>query len=136
MLRMNEMSERRIILHPFDRQLMFPGFQPPFADPGSFDPPPFAPPSGMSPSGPPSGPPPSYTPTESPGVGVYAVDPGGLRGCLYRFTYIRLTNRTRFWFYPVFVGRTSVAGWRWRPRQRRWVYFGIDLTNISSYTCV
>lgn len=79
----------------------------------------------------PSGPPPSYVPQQS----TYAIDPGGIRGCLYRFTYIRLENGRRFWFYPVFVGRRSIAGYRWRPRQYRWQYFGIDLDEVSSFSC-
>ncbi|MEH6975435.1 transporter, partial [Bacillus sp. JJ675] len=44
-------------------------------------------------------------------------------------------NGSRFWFYPVFVGRRSIAGYRWRPRQFRWVYFGIDLNEITSFSC-
>ncbi|WP_258729467.1 transporter [Bacillus atrophaeus] len=81
---------------------------------------------------PPSGPPPSYVPQQQ---STYAIDPGGIRGCLYRFTYIRLENGRRFWFYPVFVGRRSIAGYRWRPRQYRWQYFGIDLDEVSSFSC-
>lgn len=81
------------------------------------------------------GPPPSYIPPEPQGASLYAVDPGGIRGCLYRYTYIRLNNGRRFWYYPTYVGRTSVAGWRWRPRQYRWVYYGIDLSQIRSYSC-
>lgn len=84
--------------------------------------------------GPPQGAPPSYTP-QKPQLMTYAVDPGGIRGCLYRYTYIWLRNGRGFWFYPVFVGRTSVAGYRWRQNQYRWVYTGIDLNNIDYYEC-
>ncbi len=92
-------------------------------------PPPFT--DGGQTQGPP-GPPPSFTPAQQP-VGVYAVDPGSIRRCRYRYTYIWLTNRRSFWAWLTFVGRTSVAGWRWTGFS--WVYFGTDLNNISSFTC-
>ncbi|MGG3572231.1 transporter [Bacillus gobiensis] len=103
----------------------FPGSPPPgFGGQGQYTP------------GPPSGPPPSYIPQQQQGgPSVYAVDPGGIRGCLFRYTYIRLENGARFWYFPTFVGRRSVAGYRWRPRQFRWVYFGIDLDEITSFSC-
>lgn len=106
-------------------------FGPPGRPPGQ---PPFGPPPGPpGQAGPPPGPPPAFTP-QAQQVGVFAVDPGGIRGCLFRYTYIWLTNRQQFWFYPTFVGRTSVAGWRWTGFN--WVYFGIDLRRISSFQCV
>ncbi|WP_233880106.1 hypothetical protein [Virgibacillus halodenitrificans] len=87
---------------------------------------------GQQPSeGPPSSPPPSFQPTQ-PQVQLYAVDPGGIRGCLYRYTYIWL-RRDSFWFYPTYVGRRSIAGYRWQGY--RWVYYGIDLDKIESYQC-
>ncbi|SEB08903.1 hypothetical protein SAMN05421743_11610 [Thalassobacillus cyri] len=69
------------------------------------------------------------------GPGVYAVDPGAFYGCLYRMTRVMLRNGQRFWFYPVFIGRRSVAGYRWRPRRRQWVYFGIDTDRIVTFQC-
>ena len=96
--------------------------------------PPFGPPSGGQGS-PPSGPPPSIIPslTQTQGFGIQAVDPGAIRPCTFRFVYIRLTNGRRFWAWLTFVGRTSVAGYRWNGR--RWVYFGIDLKRIDSFYC-
>ena len=82
-------------------------------------------------SGPPNSAPPSFTPTQSQ-VQTFAIDPGAIRGCLFRYTYIWL-RRDSFWFYPTFIGRESVAGWRWRGN--RWVYFGIDLDRIQSFQC-
>lgn len=136
--------------YPYDRQftIQIPGF-PQFGPPsGGFDQTPFGPPpfgtpgfpggsGGPGQAGPPQGPPPSeIPPLQSQGqAGIYAVDPGGIRGCLYRFTYIRLNNGRSFWYYPTFVGRNSVAGYRWRRRQYRWVYFGIDLNEIRSFSC-
>ncbi|WP_231860337.1 hypothetical protein [Bacillus sp. OxB-1] len=78
--------------------------------------------------------PPNYTPAY-PETQLFAVDPGGIRRCLYRFTFVWLSRRQGFWFFPVFVGRNSVAGYRWRNRQRRWEYFGIDLNRIDAFTC-
>ena len=69
------------------------------------------------------------------GAQLFAVDPGAIRGCLYRFTFVWLSRRQGFWFFPTFVGRNSVAGYRWRSRQRRWEYFGIDLDRIDQFTC-
>lgn len=138
-------------MFPFHRQLtiQIPGLPP--LSPGGYSPfqPPFGPPGynqgdfgggfGTYPGqfGPPSGPPPTtIPPDQSTGqYGIYAVDPGAIRGCLYRFTYVRLNNGRAFWYFPIFVGRTSVAGWRWRRNQYRWDYFGIDLTQIRSFSC-
>lgn len=130
---------------PFDeeRQFNFPGFLwdqftgntgntfpgGPFpGQPGS--PPPGIPGGGQT-GGPPTTPPPPFTPTQSQ-VQTFAVDPGGIRGCLFRFTYIWL-RRDAFWFFPTFVGRNSIAGFRWT--RNRWTYFGIDLDRIQSFQC-
>lgn len=96
--------------------------------PGHWDPP-----SQQQPHAP-TTPPPQMTPSY-PTHQAFAVDPGAIRGCLYRMTYIWLSRRQGFWFYPVFVGRTSVAGYRWHQRQRRWSYTGFDLDRINQFTC-
>ncbi|MEC1521972.1 transporter [Neobacillus niacini] len=113
-----------------------PGFQPPpFGGGGQQGFPPFGgghqQGGGQQHGGAPSSPPPSYTPQESPSL--YAVDPGAIRGCLYRYTYIWLNNGSNFWFYPTYVGRDSIAGYRWRGF--RWVYYGTDLRRIRSFRC-
>ncbi|MCA1061837.1 hypothetical protein QTG56_20920 [Rossellomorea sp. AcN35-11] len=110
----------------------FPGF------PGGGQGAPGSPPQGGQ-NQPPSGPPPNFQPQKttaqgtSGGPGLYAVDPGAIRRCLYRYTYIWL-RRDSFWFYPVYVGRRSISGWRWIGFT--WVYYGIDLDKIESFTCV
>lgn len=93
------------------------------------------PPMG-GPDRPPVGPPPTYVPQKpkSQGPGMLAVDPGAIRRCTFRYVYIWLNNRRSFWAYLVYVGRTSVAGWRWNGF--RWVYFGIDLRRIDSFVCI
>lgn len=82
--------------------------------------------------GPPTTSPPSFTPQLSD-VSLLAVDPGAIRPCVNRFSYIWLTNGQSFWAYLVYVGRTSASGWRYRSG--RWVYFGVDLKEIKSFNC-
>jgi len=121
----NEMTSPR-------QQPGFPGgFFPPGQQPGfpggSF------PPGGQQQGGPPSSPPPSFTPQLQQQASVFAVDPGAIRGCLFRYTFVWLENGRSFWFFPTFVGRNSVSGWRWR--NWRWVYYGTDLRRIRSFQC-
>jgi hypothetical protein len=119
----------------WERQFPFPGGFPPFGGPPSSPPGqgPIGGPPGQGPqSGPPSSPPPTFVPTEQ--IGAFAVDPGSIRRCMFRYTYVWLRNRQQFWFFPIFVGRQSVAGWRWTGF--RWMYFGISLRQITSFTCV
>ena len=130
----------------------FPGQGPPGFPPGGGFPgqgtPGFPPGGGFPGQGPsggfpgqqqgPTSPPPNLAPAypgNQSGAQLFAVDPGAIRGCLYRYTYIWLSRRQGFWFFPTFVGRNSVAGFRWRSRQRRWEYFGIDLNRINQFTC-
>ncbi|GEL78101.1 hypothetical protein TMU01_23360 [Tenuibacillus multivorans] len=108
-----------------------PGQQPGFP-PG---PPPGQPGQGQG-AGPPQSPPPQFTPQQGGQggqFGVYAVDPGSIRGCLFRYTYVWLDNRQQFWFYPTFVGQRSISGYRWTGFF--WVYYGVDLRRIDSFQC-
>lgn len=81
--------------------------------------------------GPPTGPPPDFIPQEPPST--FAVDPGAISRCVFRFSYLWLNNGQSFWAYLVFVGRSSVAGWRFQ--RGRWTYFGVDLREIRSFEC-
>ena len=95
---------------------------------------PMGPPPGQgTQAGAPTSPPPSYVPMQTQQASAFAVDPGSIRGCLFRYTYVWLNNRQQFWYYPTFVGRTSVSGWRWNGFM--WVFFGISLRQIQSFTC-
>lgn len=124
-----------------DERQLIPGFpwaggpmqQPPSGFPGS--PPPFATPGqGQGPeAGPPTSPPPSYVPAQTKQAQAFAVDPGSIRRCLFRFTYVWMRGFQEFWFYPIFLGRNSVSGYRWNGF--RWVYFGTSLRQIQSFTC-
>lgn len=143
------LDEYYYYVDPYERQFgqFFPPMGPPSGAPG-FSPPPFAPPGqgpgagppmgppGQVPQvGPPTSPPPSFVPTQTQQQAeAFAVDPGGIRRCLFRYTYIWLRGFEQFWFYPIFVGRNSVAGYRWTGF--RWMYFGINLRQIQSFTCV
>lgn len=88
-------------------------------------------PGGGGHGGAPTTPPPSVIPQES--VGLKAIDPGAIRRCLYRFTFVWLNNGRGFWFYPTYVGRTSTAGFRWR--RDHWESYGTDLRRIRSFRC-
>ncbi len=110
------------------------GGPPSFGPPGQGFPggaPPFGPPGQGADAAAPTSPPPSFVPQQQ--VEAFAVDPGGIRRCMFRYTYVWLRGFQEFWFYPTFVGRTSVSGWRWNGF--RWVYFGISLRQIQSFTC-
>ncbi|WP_424766499.1 collagen-like protein [Paenibacillus sp. sgz302251] len=80
----------------------------------------------------PTAPPPQFIP-QQPMASPFAVDPGAIARCLFRNTYIWLNNGQNFWYFPVFVGRNSVAGFRWNGRF--WMYTGFDLRQISTFTC-
>ncbi|MCG8542088.1 MAG: hypothetical protein MJA82_19430 [Clostridia bacterium] len=88
-------------------------------------------PDGGSDSSLPPGRPPTFIPEQSPSLA--AVDPGAIKRCRYKFTYLWLRDGQQFWAYLIFVGPRSVSGYRWIGF--RWVYFGIDLRNISSFIC-
>ncbi|NQX46540.1 collagen-like protein [Paenibacillus tritici] len=111
---------------PFPGGPGVPGF--PGGGPGGFPGSPGGAPGGVQA---PTAPPPQFVPQMQ--ATTFAVDPGGIRRCLFRNTYIWLNNGEQFWFYPVFVGRNSIAGFRWNGLF--WGYFGIDLSRISSFTC-
>ncbi|WP_435367789.1 hypothetical protein [Metabacillus litoralis] len=85
-------------------------------------------------AGPPSSPPPSFVPQQTQQAQAFAVDPGSIRRCLFRFTYVWLSGNQQFWFYPIFIGQQSISGYRWTGF--RWVFFGISLRQIQSFTCV
>lgn len=86
-------------------------------------------------SGAPVSAPPNQIPAY-PEFQAFAVDPGAISGCLYRFTYVWTSRFRGFWFYPTFVGRNSVAGFRWNSNRFRWEYVGIDLQRIDAFRCV
>jgi hypothetical protein len=56
-----------------------------------------------------------------------------IRFCLNRYTYMWLFNGNNFWFYPTFIGRNSVEGFRWR--RNGWTYERINLRQIFFSLC-
>ncbi|WP_113928038.1 hypothetical protein [Bacillus sp. P14.5] len=68
-----------------------------------------------------------------PEAGPAGIDPGAIEPCLFRYTYIWLENGHQFWFYPVFLGKRSIAGYRWDGS--RWVFYGVTLRQIESFVC-
>lgn len=93
-----------------------------------FEPPPFGPPPGAG--LPPMAPPPGF----SPPIPAWQVGPGGIRNCLFSNTYVWLRNGRSFWFFPTFVGRQVIVGYRWR-RRRGWTYHFLNPNEILSYQC-
>lgn len=91
------------------------------------------PPGQNTQGGAPTSPPPSFVPQQRQDVGVFAVDPGAIRSCLFRNTYIWLNNGRSFWIFPTYVGRNSVSGFRWNGF--RWTFYGTDLGRITSFQC-
>jgi hypothetical protein len=56
-----------------------------------------------------------------------------LRRCLNRFTFIWLNNGNSFWFYPTFIGRQQVEGFRWR--RGAWIFDRINIRRIIFFRC-
>lgn len=82
----------------------------------------------------PSTPPPAYTPQKPvKAPGYYAIDPGAFFGCMFKFTYVWLTNGDQFWYFPIYTGPNSGAGYRWNGVT--WNYFALDLRLIDAVTC-
>lgn len=118
--------------------------RPPFP-PGPFGPGTPGMPGGQAPGAPmppgaqggPPSPPPGFTPAQPQaqqfGVTPYAVDPGAIRPCIYRFVFIWPKRGRGFWAWLTFVGRRSIAGFRWDGRT--WRYFGMDLRQIRTFQC-
>ncbi len=58
---------------------------------------------------------------------------GRINRCLNRETLITLTNGFSFWFYPTYVSRNSVFGFRWG--RNGWNQDSISLNSIVSVNC-
>ncbi|WP_299093929.1 transporter [uncultured Metabacillus sp.] len=85
-----------------------------------------------SPQKAPTAPPPAFVPSQQAAT-PFAVDPWAISLCLFRNTYLWLSNGQQFWYFPIFVGTSSVAGFRWTGRF--WTVFGIDTRRIVSFMC-
>ena len=116
-----------------DRPPGGPGFPPggPGFPPGGPGFPPGGP--GFPPGGPGFEPPRSAPPSFTPLTPRSAVDLREIRRCLNRFTFIWLRNGESFWFFPVFVSRDFVLGFRWG--RRGWDFTQINLRRILFFQC-
>jgi hypothetical protein len=57
----------------------------------------------------------------------------GIRSCINRNTFIWLNNGNSFWFFPIFVSRQSVVGFRFG--RFGWTRSSIRLRSIRSFQC-
>ncbi len=105
----------------------FGGGQPPFTPGGG----------GGSQLQPPTAPPPNFTPqmstfqqqefTRQGGI-------GGIRRCMFRNTFVWMTNGNSFWFFPMIIFGNQIIGFRWRGT-RGWVYDSINRRNVLFFQC-
>lgn len=79
----------------------------------------------------PMGPPPQFVPTST---NWQQGPPRSMRSCLYRNTYVWLNNRDDFWYFPTFVSRNMILGFRWRHRFG-WVFQPLNPNSIRSFQC-
>jgi len=98
-------------------------------------------PGGVSPSqssGAPTSPPPQQIPNkpQRPGGFAYMIDSNVLQPCLYRNTYVWLTDGSSFWFYPVALGANSVGGYYWDWSTSHWNYYALDTKYIDIVNCM
>jgi hypothetical protein len=78
----------------------------------------------------PSGSPPDVIPRLAPRV--RAIDAGAIRGAMFKMIYVWLEDGQSFWFFPTYVGRESVAGFRWG--RFGWTYAGFDLRLVKGFS--
>ncbi len=72
-------------------------------------------------------------PSFSPPIPAWQSGPSGIRRCINRNTYIWLRNRSSLWFFPTFVSRDVLIGFRWS--RIGWTRSRINLRDIVSYQC-
>ncbi|SEO13941.1 hypothetical protein SAMN04488134_10478 [Amphibacillus marinus] len=58
----------------------------------------------------------------------------GIRRCLFTNTYIWLNNGQQFWYFPTFVTRQRISGFRWG--RLGWVYHSINPNQVWSFQCM
>lgn len=57
----------------------------------------------------------------------------GIRRCIYRNTFIWQRNGDSFWFFPTFVSRNVVLGFRWG--RFGWVFSTVNRNSILTFQC-
>lgn len=82
----------------------------------------------------PMGPPPAFTPQMQQQFGSQSQQgSSGIRRCIYRNTFIWQRNGSNFWFFPTFVSRNVVLGFRWG--RFGWVYSSVNRNSILTFQC-
>ena len=83
---------------------------------------------GGHPGGAPLSGPPQFIPV------MPAFHGGSMRVCLYRNTYVWMNSGSQFWFFPTFVSRSTIVGFRWRSRFG-WTHHVINPRNVLTFQC-
>ncbi|AWE08511.1 hypothetical protein DCE79_14530 [Lysinibacillus sp. 2017] len=132
--------------NPFDEspngQPFNPFFPPSFDGPGSFpmNPPPFGSPGAPPMNNPqqpggntpmPPGPPPAFSPAMT--MSGSQTGSSGISRCIYRNTFIWQRNGNSFWFFPTFVSRNVILGFRWG--RFGWTFSTINRDSILTFQC-
>ncbi|HJV46184.1 MAG TPA: hypothetical protein VJ824_10730 [Bacillota bacterium] len=96
---------------------------------------PGGPPGGGFPGGYPGGQmtPMSRPPDFTPPFPTWQVGPEGMRRCLYRNTFVWMRSGSEFWFFPTFVSRSVIVGFRWRGFG--WIYHVINPRDVLTFQC-
>lgn len=119
--------------NPFDESTSvqpFNQFFPPGGGPSFPMNPPPPPGGGNTPM--PMGPPPTFSPAMA-GPQSSQTGSSGIRRCIYRNTFIWQRNGNSFWFFPTFVMRNVILGFRWG--RFGWTYSTINRDSILTFQC-
>jgi hypothetical protein len=81
----------------------------------------------------PMAPPPSRVPARN--ASMLRVDAGSIRNCMRRLTYIWQSNGMEYWMIPLNISPTTLSVFRWDGR-RGWIFGGVSLNRIDSFTCI
>ena len=71
-------------------------------------------------------------PTNSP---QYAVSGNALACCLDKLTYIWQNDGKEYWTYVFYVDKVCFVGWRWHKEINDWVYYGVDISKVETFSC-
>ena len=71
-------------------------------------------------------------PTDSP---KYAVSGNALACCLDKLTYIWQNDGKEYWTYVFYVDKVCYVGWRWNKHINDWVYYGVDISKVETFSC-
>ncbi|MEK4425037.1 hypothetical protein [Solibacillus sp. FSL K6-1523] len=120
---------------PFN-QFSRPGFGGPSSPPPGFGGPGYPPSMGGNTPAPTAAPP-NFTPampmTSASSRSGSHHGSSGIRRCIYRNTFIWQRNGDSFWFFPTFVSRNTILGFRWG--RFGWVFSTVNRNSILTFQC-